>query len=36
MDEELRKLCWQAFLESGSPGYYMLYNKLNKENKKTR
>ena len=34
MDEELKKLCWQAFLESGKPGYYMLFNRLDKEHKK--
>jgi hypothetical protein len=34
MDEKLKELCWKAFLESGSPGYYMLYSAIEKRQKK--
>lgn len=31
MDKKLKELCWKAFLESGKPGYYMLYNAIENE-----
>jgi len=36
MDKKLKDLCWKAFLESGKPGYYMLYNAIEKEENKDK
>ena len=29
--KDLKSTCWKAFLESGEPGYYMLYQALSKD-----
>lgn len=34
--KNLEQLCWNNFLETGEIGYYLLYNKIKKEDKNER